>query len=164
MNKNAFTLVEVLIATVILSVSLFGLLQSMMVCQRLMTESRRFELAQYVLNLGEMAHPLPPSDKVSGDPLDSELLNIPETPAIDLAEEIELELTRKEKEDLAGYSFERSVDEYEESGDGRVMAHEDELKRNGNLFTVRTTVKWGGDSHRGKDRESETVIRLWRKD
>ncbi|MBR1871377.1 MAG: prepilin-type N-terminal cleavage/methylation domain-containing protein [Kiritimatiellae bacterium] len=162
-NRGGFTLVEVLIATVVLSVSLFGLLQAMMTCQRLMTASRRFETAQYVLNLGEMAHPVPLSEKVTDDPLDNDLLNIPATDALELADEIELDLTRQEREDLAGYTFERSVDEYKESGDGRVMEHEDELKRNGNLYTLRTTVKWGGDRYGGK-KDEETVIRLWRKD
>ena len=163
MDAKGFTLVEVLVATVILSVSLFGLLQSMMVCQRLMTESRRYETAQYVFNLGEMAHPFPPGDKVTDDPLDNDLLNISRISALELADEIDLELTRQEKEDLAGYTFERAVDEYEEMDGGRVMDHDDELKRNGNLYTVRTTVQWG-ERRRDGSYDSETVIRLWRKE
>ena len=162
MNRRGFTLVEVLIASLILGISLVGLLQGMTVCQHMMTESRRYETAQYVLNLGEMAHPLPPSDKVTDDPLDSDLLNIPEEQAIKLAEDIELDLTRTEREELEGYTFERRVDEYQPSGDGRIMEHDDEIARNGNLYSVRTTVRWGGDNRGGK-RDEETVIRLWRK-
>ncbi len=162
MTKRGFTLVEVLIASLILGISLVGLLQGMTVCQYMMTESRRFETAQYVLNLGEMAHPLPPSDKVTDDPLDNELLNISEESALKLAEDIELELTRAEREELEGYTFERTVDEYEDSGDGRIMSHEDEVARNGGLYSVRTTVRWGGDL-RGGRRDEETLIRLWRK-
>ena len=38
---------------------------------------------------------------------------------------------------------------------------DEELERSGYLYTVRTTVAWGG--RRGRDRNETTVLTLWRK-
>ena len=64
--KRGFTLLEVMIATIILSVGLVVLLTSFMNCQKVMMASQDFETAQYVLSLGETAYPLPSPDLVSG--------------------------------------------------------------------------------------------------
>ena len=53
--KRGFTLLEVMIATIILSVGLVVLLTSFMNCQKVMMASQDFETAQYVLSLGETA-------------------------------------------------------------------------------------------------------------
>ena len=86
--KRGFTLLEVMIATIILSVGLVVLLTSFMNCQRVMMASQDFETAQYVLSLGETVYPLPSPDLVSDDPLDNELLNIDDVRATQLLDEL----------------------------------------------------------------------------
>ena len=69
MNRG-FTLIEVLLASIILSLGLFAVIASMTQSQRLILASRRFELAQKVLVWGEMAHPVPLPDTATADPLE----------------------------------------------------------------------------------------------
>ena len=151
MRTDGFTLVEVLVASIILALGLMGLLASFSQCQRAMVATKRFETAQTVLNYGEMAHPVPPADQVKDDPLKNDLLNIKETDAQELIDDLELDLPRATLSDLEGYTFERTVDDIDQ----------DELKRNGYLYTLRTTVKWGGGH--GEKPDEETVVRFWRK-
>ena len=152
-SRRGFTLLEVMCATIILSLGLVALLTAFMQCQRIMRTTQGFETAQYVLMLGETLYPLPSPDLVSDDPLDSELLNIDETPALKLAEDLEIDrdLSRERREELEYYTFERTVDEIDD----------EELERSGYLYTVRTTVAWGGK--RGMNRNETTVLTLWRK-
>lgn len=152
--RRGFTLLEVMCATIILSLGLVALLTAFMQCQRIMRNSQGFETAQYVLMLGETLHPLPSPDLVADDPIDSELLNIDETPALKLAADLEIDrdLSRDRREELEYYTFERTVDNVDD----------EELERSGWLYTVRTTVRWG-HVRRTKDRSETTVITLWRK-
>ena len=152
--RRGFTLLEVMCATIILSLGLVALLTAFMQCQRIMRTTQGFETAQYVLMLGETLYPLPPPDLVSDDPLDSELLNIEETPALKLAQDLEIDrdLSRDRREELEYYTFERTVDEVDD----------EELERSGFLYTVRTVIRWG-NARRSKDRSETTVITLWRK-
>ena len=53
--------------------------------------------------------------------------------------------------DLEGYYFERTVDEIED----------EERDRNGHIYTIRSTISWGGNL-RGMKPETETIIKLWR--
>ena len=153
-HRKGFTLLEVMCATIILSLGLVALLTAFMQCQRIMRATQGFETAQYVLMLGETLYPLPSPDLVSDDPLDSELLNIEETPALKLAQDLEIDrdLSRDRREELEYYTFERTVDDVDD----------EELERSGWLYTVRTTVRWG-HVRREKDRSESTVITLWRK-
>ena len=152
-RRGGFTLLEVMCATIILSLGLVALLTAFMQCQRIMRTTQGFETAQYVLMLGETLYPLPSPDLVTDDPIDSELLNIEETPALKLAEDLELDdLPRERREELEYYTFERTVDD----------VNDEELERSGWLYTVRTTVRWG-HVRRTKDRSETTVITLWRK-
>ena len=153
-RRKGFTLLEVMCATIILSLGLVALLTAFMQCQRIMRTTQGFETAQYVLMLGETLYPLPPPDLVSDDPLDSELLNIEETPALKLAQDLEIDrdLSRDRREELEYYTFERTVDEVDD----------EELERSGFLYTVRTVIRWG-NARRSKDRSETTVITLWRK-
>ncbi len=152
-GRRGFTLLEVMCATIILSLGLVALLTAFMQCQRIMRTTQGFETAQYVLMLGETLYPLPSPDQVTDDPLDSELLNIDETPALKLAEDLELEdISRDRREELDHYTFERTVDEVDD----------EELERSGYLYTVRTVIRWGR-SYRSRDRSETTVITLWRK-
>ena len=152
--RRGFTLLEVMCATIILSLGLVALLTAFMQCQRIMRTTQGFETAQYVLMLGETLYPLPSPDLVSDDPLDSELLNIEETPALKLAQDLEIDrdLSRERREELEYYTFERTVDEVDD----------EELERSGYLYTVRTVIRWG-HVRRSKDRSEMTVITLWRK-
>ena len=75
-NRGGFTLIEVMVATIILSLGLAVLLTSFANCQRVMKASQDYETAQYVLTLGETVYPIPSPDLVTGDPIDDEQLNI----------------------------------------------------------------------------------------
>ena len=151
--RRGFTLLEVMVATIILSLGLVALLTAFMQCQRIMRATQGFETAQYVLMLGETLYPLPSPDQVSDDPLDNELLNIEETEALSLLNDLELDDIPKERRDeLEYYTFERTVDEIDD----------EELARSGYLYTVRTVIRWG-HGRRSKDRSETTVITLWRK-
>ena len=152
-SRQGFTLLEVMCATIILSLGLVALLTAFMQCQKIMRVTQGFETAQYVLMLGESLYPLPSPDQVTNDPIENELLNIEETSALKLAEDLEMEdLPRERREELEYYTFERTVDEVDD----------EELERSGWLYTVRTTVRWG-HVRRAKDRSETTVITLWRK-
>ncbi len=151
--KHGFTLLEVMIATIILSAGLVVLLTSFMQCQQVMTASQSYENAQYVLTLGETVHPLPDADKVTSDPLDDEKLNIEEVDALDLYDKLELDPLPHDREaELETYTFQRHVDEIDD----------EELKRSGYIYTIRTTVCWGRDTMHS-DRQSIQVITFWRK-
>ena len=58
-RRKGFTLLEVMCATIILSLGLVALLTAFMQCQRIMRTTQGFETAQYVLMLGETLYPLP---------------------------------------------------------------------------------------------------------
>lgn len=148
--KRGFSLIEVLVASVILTMGIVAVLALFLQSYKLMTYSARFETAQRVLSYFEMVHPIPPVDQVTDDPLGNDLLNIGEERAENLAEELELDLSHSDREDLDGYTAERVVDEIDD----------EELERNGGIYTVRTTVKWGGD-HFGGKKEELTVVKLW---
>ncbi|MGN0851796.1 MAG: prepilin-type N-terminal cleavage/methylation domain-containing protein [Kiritimatiellia bacterium] len=148
--KKGFTLIEILIASVILTLGLLSVLALFTQSQRMMLASARFETAQRVLNYFEMVHPMPPASEVTDDPLRNDLLNVDEERAGDLAAELEIDLTPQDARDLRGYTAQREVDDIDD----------EELARNGGIYTVRTTVKWGGDNFGGK-KDEMTVVRLW---
>ena len=154
-SRSGFTLMEVLIAAVMLAVGCIAILSCMMQCQRMMLASKRFESAQLVLQLGEMAYPIPDPSQVttSGeDVVNDDLLNVDETPAEDLVRELEMDLPRTEREQLKDYTFERTVDETDD----------EILQWNGGIYAIRSTVRWGGSNY-GAKREELNVIKLWRK-
>ena len=153
-GRRGFTLLEVMCATIILSLGLVALLTAFMQCQRIMRIAQGFETAQYVLMLGETLYPLPSPDLVTDDPLDNELLNIEKTDAIKLAEDLDIDrdLSRERREELESYTFERTVDEVDD----------EELERSGYLYTVRTVIRWG-HARRDEDLNETAVITLWRK-
>lgn len=91
MNRRAgFTLIEILIATMILSFGLLTLMVGLGNCAAMMTLSKEYQDAQYVFNLGELKYPIVESTDVEED--------LPVDPDPDLVD---------------GYVFERTVDEKE---------------------------------------------------
>ena len=151
--RRGFTLLEVMVATIILSLGLVALITAFMQCQRIMRATQGFETAQYVLMLGETLYPLPSPDLVTDDPIDNELLNIEETEALMLLDDLELDdISKDRRDELESYTFERTVDEIDD----------EELERSGYLYTVRTIIRWG-HARRSRDRSETTVITLWRK-
>ena len=121
--RRAFTLLEVLIATLILGVGLAVLLVSMSLSQDMMLSSCELETAQEVMDLGDMAYPL--SDVK--DPDDD--LDVRETKATELWELVsELRLTNAQEEKFHGYTWEREALNRKDS--------EDDIKRLGNLYKL----------------------------
>ena len=155
-RRSGFTLLEVMIATIILSAGLVVLLTSFMQCRRVMNGAQDFENAQYVLALGETAYPIPSADQVddTGDQIfDNELLVIKPVTLDAILEDLGMpSLPRDRMMQFDGYTFERSVDEIDD----------EELERSGYLYTIRTVVSWGGGRH-GRERDQVTVLTLWRK-
>ncbi len=155
-DRCGFTLLEVMISTIILSIGLVVLLTSFANCQRIMTASRDYETAQYVLSLGETVYPIPTPDLVTGDPIDDDKLNIDETSAEELLDYLEIpssSFSKDRRDELSKYSFMRTVDEVDD----------EELERSGYLYTLRTVVRWGSTRQREEDRPKLEVLTLWRK-
>lgn len=146
--RRGFTLLEVLLAAIILGSGLAAILVSMSQSQRMMLASARLEAAQEVMDMGEMAYPLSDVKDPDSD------LDVAETKAEELWELIsDVRMTSAQREKFHGYTWEREALNRKDS--------EEDIKRLGNLYTVRITVHWG-DRFRGKG-ESESYVTFWRK-
>ena len=146
--RRGFTLLEVLLAAIILGSGLAAILVSMSQSQRMMLASARLEAAQEVMDMGEMAYPLSDAKDPDSD------LDVAETKAEDLWELVsDVRMTSAQRDKFHGYTWEREALNRKDS--------EEDIKRLGNLYTVRITVRWG-DRFRGKG-ESESYVTFWRK-
>ncbi len=148
---RGFTLLEVLLATIILGLGLAGILVSMQQSQRMMLSSADLETAQEVMDLGEMAYPLADVKDPDQD------LDVRETKATELWDIISgshgPKLTSEQQEKFHDYTWERVSLNRQDS--------EEDLKRLGNLYTVRIIVRWGNG--RTSAREEESYVTFWRK-
>jgi prepilin-type N-terminal cleavage/methylation domain-containing protein len=131
-SSRGLTLIEVLLATMILGLGITTLMAGMMSCLGVMKASREYADAEWVLGLGELRHPIRPTEDVEEDVA---------------VEEDTLDEDLPESMRERGFVYERTVEE---------EADEDKDK----LFIVRTRVSWGEGS--GDQRQTEEVVRyVW---
>lgn len=149
--RRGFTLLEVLLATIILGTGLAAILVSMSQSQRMMLSSSYLQTAQEVMDLGDMAYPLADVQDPDQD------LDVPETKASELWDIVAgshgPKMTREQEDKYHEYTWERVALNRNDS--------EEEIARLGNLYTVRVIVRWGNG--RTSKREEESYVTFWRK-
>lgn len=145
--RRGFTLIEVLLAAIILGLGLGAILLSLSQAQKTMLSSTYYETCEEVMDLGDMAYPL-------ADVKDEDDLDVPETKATELWDKISKDrLTNEQEEKFHTYTWERECLNKNDK--------QDDIQRLGGLYIVRITVRWG-DRHLGET-ESESYVTFWRK-
>ena len=115
----------------------------------MMLSATELETAQEVMDLGEMAYPL---EEVE----DEDDLDVRETKATELWDMItEERMTSAQEEKLRGYTWEREALNKTDK--------EEDIKRLGNLYTVRITVTWGDRGKGSGLKQQESYVTFWRK-
>lgn len=147
--RRGFTLLEVLLASLILGFGLTAILVSMQQSQAMMLSSTFLETAQEVMDLGEMAYPI---EAVK----DEDDLDVRETRATELWDMISEErLTREQQDKYHSYTWERECLNRTDK--------EEDIKRLGNLYIVRITVRWGERGRGSGSKNEESYVTFWRK-
>ena len=149
--RRGFTLLEVLLASIILGLGLVTILVSMSQSQKMMLSSSYLETAQEVMDLGDMAYPLADVKDPEQD------LDVRETKATELWDIVAgahgPKMTREQEDKFHDYTWERVA--------LNLKDNDEDIKRIGNLYTVRIIVRWG--SGRTSKREEESYVTFWRK-
>ena len=147
--RRGFTLIEVLLAAIILGGGLAAILVSMTQSQRMMLSATDLETAQEVMDLGEMAYPLE-------DVLEEDDIDVREHKASELWDLVSEErLTSEQSDKYHGYTWEReNLDK---------NPNEEHIKRMNNLYRVRITVTWGARGRGSGLKQRESYVTLWRK-
>ncbi len=145
--RRGFTLIEVLIAAVILGLGLGAILLSVAQCQKTLLTSTYYETCEEVMDLGDMAYPLEDVDDVDD-------LDVPETKATELWKMISDndDLSDAQEDKFKGYTWERECLNKHDN--------QEDIDRLGGLYIVRVTVRWG-DRFIGEE-ESESYVTFWR--
>jgi len=147
--RNGFTLLEVLLAAIILGLGLGGILVSMSQCRRMMLSTQELETVQEVFDLGEIAYPL---ENVK----DEDGLDVSEQRVDDLWDLVSKErMSNTQRDKYHGYTWEReAVDK---------NMNDDDRKRLGNIYKVRITVTWGERGRGSGLKQQESYVTFWRK-
>ncbi len=147
--RKGFTLLEVLLAAVILGFGLAGILVSLSQAQRFMQTTPDLITAQEVMDMGDMAYPLSEVNDV--DDLDVEERDVDDLWRIVVGDHGP-RLTYEQQKKYHGFRWMRERVE--------PNINDDDLKRLGYLHLVRITVKWG-DRFVG-ERNEESYVTVWR--
>ena len=134
LRKDGFTLVEVLLAALILGVGLTVLLSSLSTCLRTMSLAKQYEQVEWALGLGELTYP------------------DPEKPSTDATGVVKDYAVDGDSSLVEGFVFERHADE----------KSDDELKKD-RLFIVHTTVTWGEKDESGNQPQELLVRYVWQR-
>ena len=147
--RGGFTLIEVLLAAIILGLGLTGILVSMSQAQRFMQTMPDLLTAQEVMDMGDMAYPLSEIKK-------AEDIDVSERDVDEIWRDISgangPQMTREQSEKYHGYTWKRE--------DLDATTSDEDLKRVGYIHRVRITVIWG-DRFRG-DKNIESCVSSWR--
>lgn len=147
--RRAFTLLEVLLASVILGLGLVGILVAMSQAQKFMQTMPDLMTAQEMLDLGDMAYPL--AEVKDEKDLEVDWQDVDELWRI-IAGDHGPRLTHEQQEKYHGFRWKREMVEKH--------VNDDDLKRLGYLHRIRVTVMWG-DRFRG-EKNTESYVTIWR--
>ena len=142
-SRSGMTLVEVLLAAMLLGLGMMTIFTSLTRCLRLIEASRNVQKMQLVFDLGNLAFPM--ADIQSEEDIDK--LNVEPSDIQKILNELHEDGERGKG--LENYVFTRTFEEKEKP--------EDEADFNDHLFTVHTTVSWG----EGENDRDEIVELLW---